>query len=153
MKKITNQIAIMASAVIVLSGCAAISATPSRTLDGTVWQVEDIDGGGIIDRSMITMDFTEPARIAGTTGCNRYFGDATVTGDALSLGHMGSTMRACAPALMDQEQRFLNALDDAAKFAIDDDTWLVVYDAEGLERLRAIEVDADPNAKRPQPQP
>jgi heat shock protein HslJ/membrane-bound inhibitor of C-type lysozyme len=152
MKQATNQIAVLASVVIVLSGCAAATTTPSRALEGTVWQVEDIDGGGIVDRSMITLDFSEPRRIAGSTGCNRYFGDATVTGAVLSLGRMGSTMRACAPALMNQEQRFLNALNDAARFAIDNDTWLVVYDAEGLERLRAIEVDADPTAKRPQPQ-
>jgi hypothetical protein len=101
---------------------------------------------------MITMDFSEGGRIVGFTGCNRYFGDATVARDVLSLGGIGSTRRACAPALMGQEQRFLNALNDSATFAIDKDTWLVVYDAAGMERLRAIGIDSDPTAKRPEPQ-
>ena len=161
MRKAKASVAWLAAAAIVLSGCledtpmAKKSATVVTTLpvlEGTVWQVEDIDNGGIIDRSMITMDFTEGGRIQGFTGCNRYFGDATVDGEVLSLGGIGSTRRACAPALMGQEQRFLNALNDSARFANDKDTWLVVYDVEGVERLRAIRVDSDPTADRPEPQ-
>ena len=161
MKKAKTRVALLAAAAIVLSGCledtpmtkkGATAATTLPVLEGTVWQIEDIDTGGIIDRSMITMDFTEGGRIQGFTGCNRYFGDATVAGDVLSLGGIGSTRRACVPALMGQEQRFLNALNDSARFANDKDTWLVVYDAEGVERLRAIRVDSDPTAERPEPQ-
>jgi heat shock protein HslJ len=155
------RVALLAATAIVLSGCSedapmtnenATATTTTSVLEGTVWQVEDIDNGGLIDRSMITMDFSEGGRILGSTGCNRYFADATVAGDVLSLGGIGSTRRACAPALMSQEQRFLNALNDAARFAIDKDTWLVLYDAEGAERVRAIGVDSDPTAERPEPQ-
>lgn len=154
------RVAILAVAIM-LSACSedtpmteksAKAVTTLHMLEGTVWQVEDIDNGGIIDRSMITMDFSEGGRIMGFTGCNRYFGDANVARDALSLGGIGSTRRACAPALMNQEQRFLNALNDAARYAIDKDTWLVVYDAESVERLRAIGIDSDPTAERPEPQ-
>ena len=161
MKKVKVRGALLAVAAIVLSGCLedapsekknAAMETTLPVLEGTVWQVEDIDNGGIIDRSMITMDFTAGGRIQGFTGCNRYFGDATAAADAISPGGIGSTRRACAPALMSQEQRFLNSLNDSARFAIVKDTWLVVYDAEGVERLRAIRVDADPTAERPEPQ-
>jgi heat shock protein HslJ/membrane-bound inhibitor of C-type lysozyme len=154
------RVAILAMAIM-LSACSedtpmteksTTAVTTLPVLEGTVWQVEDIDSGGIIDRSMITMDFSEGGRILGFTGCNRYFGDANVARDALSLGGIGSTRRACAPALMGQEQRFLNALNDSARFAIDKDTWLVVYDAAGVERLRAIGIDSDPTAKQPEPQ-
>jgi len=159
MKKAKARVALLAAAI-VLSGCSqdtpmtnkSATAATQPVLEGTVWQVEDIDNGGIIDRSMITMDFTEGSRIVGFTGCNRYFGDATVAGDVLALGGIGSTRRACAPAFMGQEQRFLNALNDAARFAIDKDTWLVVYDAEGVERLRAIGVDTETTAEPPAPQ-
>ena len=161
MKKAKARVALLAAAAIVLSGCLedapsekknAAMETTLPVLEGTVWQVEDIDTGGIIDRSMITMDFTEVGRIQGFTGCNRYFGNATAAGDVLSLGGIGSTRRACAPALMGQEQRFLNALNDSASFANHKDTWLVVYDAQGMERLRAIRVDSDPTVERPEPQ-
>lgn len=161
LKKAKARVALLAAAAMLLSGCSedtamteknVTAATTLPVLEGTIWQVEDIDNGGIIDRSMITMDFTEGERILGFTGCNRYFADATVAEDVLSLGSIGGTRRACAPALMNQEQRFLNALNDAARYAIDKDTWLVVYDAEGVERLRAIGIDADPTAERPEPQ-
>lgn len=157
-----NFFAIMlTAAAMLLSGCSedtpmtekdATAANTLPVLEGTTWQVEDIDNRGIIDRSMITMDFTESGRISGFTSCNRYFADATVAGKDLSLGGIGSTRRVCAPALMDQEQRLLKALNDSARFAIDKDTWLVIYDAEGMERLRAIRVDSDPTAGRPEPQ-
>ena len=95
MKKAKARIALLAAAAaIVLSGCledapvtkrSATAATTLPMLEGTVWQVEDIDNNGIIDRSMITMDFTEDGQIQGFTGCNRYFGNATAAGDVLSL--------------------------------------------------------------------
>ena len=160
MKMTKARVALLAAAIM-LSGCSednpmteksATSATTVPVLEGTVRQVEDIDSGAVIHRSMITMDFSEGGRIAGSTGCNRYVGDATVARDVLSLGGIGSTRRACPPALMDQEQRFLNALNDSTRFAIDRDTWLVVYDAAGVERLRATGIDSDPTAKRPEPQ-
>ena len=161
MKKAKARAALLAAAAIVLSsGPEAMpmadeneaAATTPPVLKGTVWQVEDIDSRGIVDRSVITMGFTEGGRILGSTGCNRYLGAATVAGDVLSLGDIGSTRRACVPTLMSQEQRFLNALNDAARYEIDKDTWLLVYDAESVERLRAIGVDSDPTAERPEPQ-
>ena len=162
MKKVKTQLALPALAALLLSGCsmddpvtdkrAAAVTSPPRVLDGTIWQVEDIDRGGIIDRSMVTMEFKEGSRILGFTGCNRYFGDATVAGDVVSFGGIGSTRRACAPALMHQEQQFLDALNESARFAMDTDAWLVLYDAQGVARVRAIEVDSDPTAVRPQRQ-
>ena len=153
---------VLASTAVVLSACslsapetqknATASAAPPRVLGNAVWQIESIDGGGIIDSSMITMDLTEDGRIVGFTGCNRYFGDAAVSGDLLSLRGIGSTRRACAPALMNQEQRLLSALNESVRFAIDKDTWAVLYDTEGVERVRAIELESDPTANQPEPQ-
>jgi heat shock protein HslJ len=158
MTKIKARAALLAGGVIALTGClentpmtkkGAPPATTQSVLEGTVWQVEDIDSGGIIDRSMITMDFTEGGRILGFTGCNRYFGNVTIAGDTFSLLGIGSTRRACPPALMGQEQRFLNALNDSARFANEKDVWLVVHDAEGVERIRGIRIDADPTTTKP----
>ena len=161
MTKIKVRVALLAGAVIALSAClegtpmtkkGATPATAQSVLEGTVWQVEGVDNGGIINRSMITMGFTEGGRILGFTGCNRYFGNVTIAGDVLSLHGVGSTRRGCAPALMSQEQRFLNALNDSARFANEKDTWLVVYDAGGVERIRGTRVDADPTTAKPAPQ-
>jgi heat shock protein HslJ/membrane-bound inhibitor of C-type lysozyme len=109
----------------------------------TIWRVEDIDQGGVIDMSMITIGFPEEGRLVGNAGCNNYFGSVAVTEDSIDLSPAGITRRACAPALMNQERRFLDALQAVVKFAIDDDTWLVLYDETGTKRTRAIALQTD----------
>lgn len=118
----------------------------SLSLTGTVWQVEDIDQGGIVDASMVTIRFPEDGRIAGDTGCNKFFGAAVISGKSISISGTGVTQMACAEALMAQERRFLDALQDASHLEMDNDTWLVFYDATRTERLRAIGVAEQPEA-------
>lgn len=161
MTKVWVRIALLLVASIVMSDCFAEPPVTKKSersslhwsgLEGTAWQVEDIDSSGIIDRSMITMGFAAGGRIVGSTGCNRYFGTVTVSEGLMSLHGIGSTRRACPPALMSQEQRFLAALSDAARFANDNDRWLLVYDQEGVERIRGIRVRSDPTTAKPAPQ-
>ncbi len=83
------------------------------------WLVEDIDNGGVIDRSHVTLTFSEDGKLSGSTNCNRYFGEYLRQGDTLSFMPLGVTRMACAEALMYQEQRFLNALQAAERFSID----------------------------------
>jgi len=49
-------------------------------------------------------------RIAGSTGCNRFFGGYTLDGERLSFGGIGLTKMACMEPLMSQEQSFVSAL-------------------------------------------
>ncbi len=138
---------------LVVLACAEPAESPSETggevsdgdvsLLNTSWRVESIDLGGVIDMSMITIEFPEKGRLAGSSGCNNYFGSVTVTEERIELTPAGVTRRACAPALMNQERRFLDALQAAFRFAIDADTWLVLYDEAGTERARAIAFQAD----------
>ena len=131
--------------VLLAAGCDGMGGDSSPPpLAGTLWQVEDIDGGGIIDRSNITLEFPGNTEIAGSTGCNRYFGSLAVGGDRFAVSGTGSTRRACVPAIMEQEQRFLAALQDAATYAVEDDTWLDLFDAAGDRRVRAIRVEEEP---------
>ncbi len=116
-------------------------------LSDSTWQVEDIDEGGIIDRSMITLAFTADGRVAGSTGCNRYFAHAWLDGDVITVSNIGSTRRACPTALMQQEQRFLDALGAAARHERDEVGRLLIYDGAGARRLLAVEIDSDPTAR------
>lgn len=118
-----------------------------RELRDSAWQVEDIDGRGIVDRSMITLTFTDEGRIAGSTGCNRYFGHVYLDGDVITISGTGSTRRACVPALMDQEQRFLAALGAAARHERDEAGRLVIFDGAGARRLVAVSIEIDPTTE------
>ena len=113
------------------------------SLDGTLWQVEDIDEGGIIDRSHVTLEFPGGGQLGGSTGCNRYFGTLVIDGESFSVDGTGSTRRACVPAIMQQEQRFLTALSDARTYGVKDELWLELYDAEGKRRIRAIRIEEE----------
>jgi putative lipoprotein len=98
------------------------------------WVTEDIDGRGVIDNAQSTIEFTSDNRVAGRGGCNRYSGSVTIDGRKLKVAQVISTKMACVPALMDQETRFLQALESAASFEVKD-TKLIVRDATGAQRL------------------
>ena len=111
-----------------------VSCAHQPSLVGTHWLAEDIDGGGVIDNAQSTLEFTSDNRVAGRAGCNRYGGSVKLDGSKLKIEQVFATKMACAPALMDQETRFLQALEAASSFEVKD-TKLLVKDAAGKQRL------------------
>jgi heat shock protein HslJ len=97
----------------------------SDPLTGTSWQVEDIDGGGVIDGSKATVQFPEPGRVAGNSRCNRYMGGYERDGESLSFGNLAGTMMACPEPLMAEEQRFYQAMSQVSAWRIDPQTELL----------------------------
>jgi len=91
---------------------------PAMLLGGAEWVVEDIDGAGIIDRSRATLVFLPDGRIVGRASCNEYAGRWTLDAERLSIGGLASAAKACAPALMLQERRFLERLKAVSRFEI-----------------------------------
>jgi heat shock protein HslJ len=132
---------IVISLCIVISGCAGTKSVANSMALSGAWQVESIDQGGIIDNSMITMQFDKQNRLSGFTGCNRYASTVSTQGGGFTVLNAITTRRACAPAMMMQEQRFLAALNDVTHFEVMSDTWLVMSDKSNNERLKLIEVN------------
>jgi putative lipoprotein len=112
------------------------NADAAPTLFGTTWLAEDINGGGVIDNAQSTFSVASDGRVSGRGACNGYFAQAEVKGDKIKIGKAGATMMACAPALMDQERKFLAALEEAATFRIDGDGKLFLVDANGVDIVR-----------------
>ena len=113
-----------------------------RLLRGAIWVVEDLAGAGIIDRSRITIEFLEGNRIAGRASCNRYTGTYELRGEGMAIGPLASTRMACAPALMNQEERFLNLLDQVSSVRIGQQGQLLLS-TPGGESIRAFQSDHD----------
>jgi putative lipoprotein len=105
-------------------------------LTGAEWVVENIADAGIIDSSRVTLNFDADGRLYGRASCNRYSGAYEINGDRLSVGQTAATLMACAPALNNQERRFLDVLQDARSFDIDDTGKLIIRAASG-ETLEA----------------
>jgi heat shock protein HslJ len=76
----------------------------------------------------------EEGRVGGNGGCNRYGGSYTLDGSNLTIGPLMSTMMACEPARMQQEQALFSNLQAAATYAINGTT-LEIKNADGLTVL------------------
>jgi heat shock protein HslJ len=64
--------------------------------------------------------------------CNRFFGPAEITGSTIELGPLGSTRMACPEAVMNQETKYLDALQAAERFEWKD-PYLLIY-CNGFEK-------------------
>jgi len=113
---------------VLVVAAAVASAAPSRhgprgrpaslsasDLVGTEWLLEDLGGRGVVDDAQSTIAFQAGGKVTGNGGCNRYFGPARISGGRIDIEHLGSTRMACPPAIMDQEHRFLDALQKATR--------------------------------------
>jgi len=112
----------------VMNGCAG---DPESLLTGGEWLVEDLQGRGVLDRVQTTLVFDGEGNIAGSGGCNRYFGTYELTGETLTFGTFGSTRMACPDAIMDQEDRFFAAVETVIGFDIDETGALILRGPEG----------------------
>lgn len=111
---------------------------PGPGLEGTDWQLREYQADGeprpaLGERPALL--HLEDGRLSGTLGCNRLHGAYRTEGDRLSFDrHMASTMMACPPDLMAQEQAAVAALEQVAGFHVANGT-LTLNDADGKPLL------------------
>jgi heat shock protein HslJ len=90
------------------------AAAPSNPLVGT-WEVTGYNNGAgalvsVAIDTEVTASFGADGTLAGSAGCNEYSGSYVVDGMALSIGPLATTRKACDESVMEQETRFLAAL-------------------------------------------
>ena len=97
----------------------SVDSTPEASSLAGTWVVEDIRGGGIIDDSRVTLEFSE-RRVSGRASCNSYQGTWSLEDGQLAIVNVAVTMMACPEAIMNQERSFLDALNSADGVRFDD---------------------------------
>jgi len=113
---------------------------PRHPLIGTSWLSQTIDGTAVDPAVQSTVTFQREDQVIGSCGCNRYFGRLGLNQSALSISGVGNTRMMCSPvSVMEQEQRFLEALQASVVWRREGDT-LVLLDLTGRERLRLIRI-------------
>lgn len=99
----------------------ARQAPATAPLEGTTWQLTSFVTGdtatSTVDGATVTAVFAD-GRITGSAGCNQYGAGYTLDGEALAIEPVVTTKIACDPAMMTQEQTFVNALGAANNLAI-----------------------------------
>ena len=106
-------------------------------LVGTEWGLEEINGSPVADRVQSTLHFERDDRVVGWGGCNRYFAGLRSDGDSIRIGPIGSTRRICPPVVMNQENRFFEALQKARHISLQDP--YLIIESEGIKkRLKFI---------------
>jgi heat shock protein HslJ len=111
-----------------LFGCAAEPVKPQQDRS---YVLEWIGARPLIDNSHLTITLGADGRAYGNGGCNHWFAPYNLDGDSLSFGKVGSTRKLCAPALMEQERRFLQALQGVQRWDISPIDQLRFWPAEG----------------------
>lgn len=137
-------------------GPATATATPEETADplmNSSWLLVSLGPAGdestVLVESEVTLQFDDAGQAAGSAGCNSYGGAYDSHDDTLSFGPLASTMMACADdAVMDQEQRYLAALQNAATFALTEDgQQLTIWYDDGQGTLNFTPLAAPPDAQ------
>ncbi|HSN43746.1 MAG TPA: META domain-containing protein, partial [Propionibacteriaceae bacterium] len=124
--------------VLLLTACASTSpsAVPSppaelTSLSGTAWVLDILGGKPAVEATTATARFAADGTISGSSGCNRYSGPFSTSGNAIKVGDLASTMMACGDDdIMAQEKSFLDALSTASTFSVDEAT-LTLADRDG----------------------
>ena len=120
-----------------------VSPPPPLRVDdlvGSEWLAETIAGGAVVAGSRSTLHFVSIAQVDGDTGCNRFAGPVTLENGNLRIGPLATTRRACAPALMDQERRYLVSIAQGVALRRDGDL-LVLLDDRQHPLVRYSQVD------------
>jgi heat shock protein HslJ len=122
----------------VSAGSLAQSPPPAGSLEGTDWHLLRLAGSGVpwieIPAGVNATLRIDGAQAGGQGGCNAWFADAKVDGDALVFGPVGSTMMACGEPAMSIEGQWLGYLPSIATWAITDGQ-LTLSDGTGAELL------------------
>ncbi|TPJ41775.1 META domain-containing protein [Mesorhizobium sp. B2-5-13] len=113
----------------------APSKEPMTSVFDQLWVVDYVDGIGAVTAPQATFRISEAGKAGGNGPCNTYFATAKVEGQAIAIGDIGSTYKACAPHVMAEEKALFDALANAASYTVDAGK-LAISDKDGREILR-----------------
>ena len=120
---------------------ATAAALPANTIFDVTWLAEDIEGRGVADNVRSTLRIGQDGKINGIGACNNYFSMASVNKTTIEIGQIGSTRKMCPPEEMEQETKFLDALERVSSFRLDEAGKLHLMDKQGEAVLRFARFD------------
>ena len=109
-------------------------AAGGASLTGKQWRPVYLGAEAVPEDAGMHVEFAVDGGIKGHAGCNSFFGSLEKTESGLGVGPLGSTRMACPEPIMQREDAFLAALQQATKFEVtgdrltclDDDSKLLI---------------------------
>lgn len=130
--KILFRIAALIATIALTAGCCNCRSYQKKTrrpLEGTEWQLVQLDGRSVKAAPETFVLKLENGSISGAGACNRLMGSYK-TGErrALKIGPLATTKMACPN--LDQEQQFLRALESTTHYDMDGPMLLLLSNGE-----------------------
>lgn len=120
---------VFALSVILLAACTALQPA-APVLDGTAWNLLQLNGQPVVEGTMPTLTFHE-GQAGGNSSCNSYGAEYTQQGKSLTFAPIVTTLMACLDAgIMQQESAMYAALQTVKTYQLEQDT-LTLLDADG----------------------
>ena len=91
---------------------------PRKSIEGSDWQLVTVGGAPAVAGKEATMAVSG-GRVTGSGGCNRYRGTAEFDASSIAFKPLAGTKMACEAAVMEQEARFHQAVEQAKAWRID----------------------------------
>ncbi len=120
---------VISTSAILMSACAT-PAGNAPALPGTKWELVTLNGAAPVVGTSVTLFFGEDGQAAGNASCNTYGGSYKTAGSNLTFEQMMSTMMACEPAIMEQEQAYLKVVGETKSYEVTGGN-LTLKDASG----------------------
>lgn len=139
--------------------CLVLAAAPAGADEavpaglGGSWLAEDIAGKGVIDDLHTTLEIKPDGSYGGNGGCNTYRGKLKVQNGNIAFAPAAATRKMCAPAVMDQEQKFFDALGTVTSWKLENGVLhLTGKDGAPAIRLAGLKTGTDIVIRLPGPQ-
>lgn len=104
----------------------------SEQIRSSKWLLEDLNGRGVMDYVQTTLVFNSEESLGGSGGCNSYFAGYELNQTVLNVTEIGSTRKMCPEAVMNQENKYFEALEKAQSIRIEGPYLLI--DSEGYQQ-------------------
>lgn len=115
-----------------------VQANDAALLDDTQWMAAVLNGAPIETERRPEVSFAQGGAFSGTGGCNRFNGQAEISGNRIEFpDNMAATLMACPPPLDEVERQFLKTLQSVTTFARQGDA-LALLDAEGEPVIKLV---------------
>ncbi|MBV9385220.1 MAG: META domain-containing protein [Chroococcidiopsidaceae cyanobacterium CP_BM_ER_R8_30] len=124
--RVTASRAVALQAELVVQSSSKPMTISAQQLMNTAWLLESLDGTSVLKGVQTTIRFNGMNHISGQGGCNFYNAKAQLNGNRLTVGAVASTKKLCAPAVMNQENRYFQAIQNARRVSLEG-KYLLIY--------------------------